>query len=277
MFQHAKMEASYQAIFPKVCNNLVHDLIMRLQQDPHNPPMYTVEVFTKDGTDSQACKDHILATTGTVPAIYDHGTHYVTHMRLTLETLKKLNDFEFVVEVMGEYTDTDASLGPMHNIGEAHVARTKREHVEESNAVEKSRSKTSRSVIYTLAGVAIAIVLGGFIVSGGLLPNVNKSTIPPPSLQISDLGTISGQITGPLGLPAIGSTVVAHKIQGLPGTNQRLPDYTVNSIVSVDGKYTFNLPAGVYRFTVAFPDGTNHIINAYAVWPGSIHALDFKY
>ena len=120
------MEASYRDIFPKVCNNLVHDLIVRLQQEPQNTPMYTVEVFTKEGTESQACKDHILATTGMVPAIYDNGTHYVTHMRLTLETLKKLNDFEFVLEVMGEYTGTDASLGPIHEIGEAHIAGTKR-------------------------------------------------------------------------------------------------------------------------------------------------------
>lgn len=58
-----------------------------------------------------------------VPAIYDRGTHYVTHMRLTLEILKKLNHFEYVLEVMGDYTDTEASSGPMHNIGDAHIAR----------------------------------------------------------------------------------------------------------------------------------------------------------
>jgi hypothetical protein len=44
-------------------------------------------------------------------------------MRLTLEILKRLNDFEYVLEVMGDYTDTDASLGPMHKIGDAHIAR----------------------------------------------------------------------------------------------------------------------------------------------------------
>jgi hypothetical protein len=58
-----------------------------------------------------------------VPGVYDRGTHYVTHMRLTLNILKRLSDFEYVLEVMGDYTDTDASLGPMHNIGEAHIAR----------------------------------------------------------------------------------------------------------------------------------------------------------
>ena len=124
MLQHDKMEASYRRVFPKVCSNLIYDLIMRLQQDPNNPPLYTVEVFTKEGTDSQTCRDHILATTGTLPAIYDHGTHYVTHMRLTLEILKRLNDFEFVLEIMGDYTGTDASLGPAHNMGDAHISRS---------------------------------------------------------------------------------------------------------------------------------------------------------
>jgi len=242
-----------------------------------NPPLYTVEVFTKEGTDSQACKNHILATTGTLPAIYDHGTHYVTHMRLTLEILKRLNDFEFVLEIMGDYTGTEASLGPTHNMGDAHISKGSREPVQKSIAAEKTKSKTSKTVIYIFVGVILVIALGGYIVSGGLLPNVNKSTIPVPSFQISDLGTVSGQVKGPLGLPAIGSTIIAHKIQSLPGTDQRLPDYIANSIISVDGKYVFSLPPGVYRFTVAFPDGTNHVINGYAIWPGSTHGLDFTY
>jgi hypothetical protein len=66
--------------------------------------MYTVEVFTKEGTDSESSKRHILNTTGMAPAIYDKSTHYVT--RMTPEILKKLNDFEHVLEIMGDYTGT---------------------------------------------------------------------------------------------------------------------------------------------------------------------------
>jgi len=286
--QHDKIEASYKEIFPKVCTGLVHDILLRLQQDPRNPPLYTVEVFTKEGTDSRACRDHILATTGTAPAIYDHGTHYVTHMRLTLEILKKLNDFEYVLEVMGDYTDSDASLGPTHNIGDAHLGITGdhlnlqrgKEEPEKSSPVKKgsvvSNNKKIRTLVYALIGFVGVIALAGFIVSGGLLPNVNRSTVPVP-FQSSDLGMISGHVTGPSGLRAIGASVIAHKIQGLPGTDQRLPDYRTNAIVFIDGKYVFNLPPGVYRFTAAFPDGTNHIVNTYAVWPGSVHSLDLKY
>ena len=54
-----------------------------------------VEAFTKPGTNSEWCKAHITETTGFVSAIYDKGTHYVTNMRLTLETLKILQDFKY--------------------------------------------------------------------------------------------------------------------------------------------------------------------------------------
>ncbi|MFL6412194.1 MAG: hypothetical protein ACJ71K_13265 [Nitrososphaeraceae archaeon] len=47
-----------------------------------------VEVFTKQGTNGEWCKQHILRTTGFAPAIYDKGTHYATNMRLTLDISK---------------------------------------------------------------------------------------------------------------------------------------------------------------------------------------------
>jgi hypothetical protein len=120
--QKEKIEASYRQIFPKVDPYLIHDLLLRMDENSvknkDKGPLYTVEVFTKKGTDSQECKDHILETTGTVPGIYDNGTHYVTHMRLTLEILKKLNDFDYVLGIMGDYTGSNPSMGPIHDIGD---------------------------------------------------------------------------------------------------------------------------------------------------------------
>jgi hypothetical protein len=119
--QKEKIDASYRQVFPKVDPYFVHDLFLRMQEDPtykDTGPMYTVEVFTKKGTDSEASRRHISKTTGMAPAIYDNGTHYVTHMRVTPEILKKLNDFEHVIEIYGEYTGTDASGGPRHEIGD---------------------------------------------------------------------------------------------------------------------------------------------------------------
>ena len=52
-----------QQIFPKVDPYLVTILLYACYQDPiknkNKGPMYTLEVFTKVGTDSQKCKDHI--------------------------------------------------------------------------------------------------------------------------------------------------------------------------------------------------------------------------
>jgi hypothetical protein len=125
--QKKKIEATYRELFPKVDPYLIHDVLMRMDEDPekykNTGPFYTIEVFTKEGTNSEWCRNHILETTGTVPAVYDKGTHYVTHMRITPDVIKKLNDFDFVEEVMGEYTGSGPSLGPMHDRGEIGVRR----------------------------------------------------------------------------------------------------------------------------------------------------------
>jgi len=119
--QKEKIDASYREVFPKVDPYFVHDIFLRMREDPtykDKGPMYTVEVFTKEGTDTEESRRHISRTTGMAPAIYDKGTHYVTHMRMTPEILKKLNDFEHVLEIYGTYTGTDASIGPAHDLGD---------------------------------------------------------------------------------------------------------------------------------------------------------------
>lgn len=117
--QKDKIEEAYRQIFPKVDPFLLHDLYSRLKAHPTDEGlMYTVEVFTKEGTDPEASRRHILHTTGHVPAVYDKGTHYCTHMRLTFEILKKLNDLDHVLEIMGDYTGFGGSMGPCHELGD---------------------------------------------------------------------------------------------------------------------------------------------------------------
>jgi len=109
----------YRELFPKVDPAFVYDLILRLSEKPdNNPPVYTVEVFTKEGTNPEKSKERILQTTGTIPAIYDNGTHYVSTQRMTLDMLKKLNDIDYVLEVMGDYTGGASSTGPRHDKGD---------------------------------------------------------------------------------------------------------------------------------------------------------------
>jgi hypothetical protein len=75
-------------LIPKVDPAFFYDLILRLAETDNNTPVYTVEVFTREGTNPEKSKERILQTTGTVPAIYDNGTHYVSTQRLSLELLK---------------------------------------------------------------------------------------------------------------------------------------------------------------------------------------------
>jgi hypothetical protein len=108
------LETLYQTYLPKVDPTLIHDLLIREQEKSQRAPFYMVEVFTKQGTDSEWCKNHIWKTTEFVPAVYDKGTHYVTNMRLTLDILKSLTDFDFVLEVTGDYTGTLTGRGASH-------------------------------------------------------------------------------------------------------------------------------------------------------------------
>ena len=115
--EYEKLFAMYTIVLPKVKPALIADLLSReieYDRECKHPPMYTVEVFTKKGIDSEKAKQYIIQKTGMVPAIYDHGTHYVTNQRLTLEMLGEISDCDEVLEVAGEYSGSCASVGSVH-------------------------------------------------------------------------------------------------------------------------------------------------------------------
>jgi hypothetical protein len=52
--QRHKLHVIYTQVLPKVVPGLIGDLLSReIEYGPGNPPMYTIEVFTKKGTDSK--------------------------------------------------------------------------------------------------------------------------------------------------------------------------------------------------------------------------------
>jgi hypothetical protein len=116
--EYQRLQETYRKILPKVDPNLIDDLLLRREKDPYTEPMYTIEVFTRDRIDTEAARWYIFGKTGMMPAIYDHGTHFVTDQKLSLETLKEISDSDDVIEVTGEYSGSFASNGPMH---ECHV------------------------------------------------------------------------------------------------------------------------------------------------------------
>jgi hypothetical protein len=120
--QRKKLQAIYTQVLPKVVPGLIGDLLSREMEydQPSNNnaegPMYTLEVFTKNGTDPEKAKNYIFQKTG--PAVYDKGTHYVTNQKLTLEILKEISDSDDVLEITGEYSGSWGSIGPIHERGD---------------------------------------------------------------------------------------------------------------------------------------------------------------
>jgi hypothetical protein len=122
--QRKKLQAIYTQVLPKVVPGLIGDLLSREMEydQPSNNnaegPMYTLEVFTKNGTDPEKAKNYIFQKTGMRPAVYDKGTHYVTNQKLTLEILKEISDSDDVLELTGEYSGSWGSIGPIHERGD---------------------------------------------------------------------------------------------------------------------------------------------------------------
>jgi hypothetical protein len=102
--QFDDLQNMFQNYLPKVDPDLIYDLLIRLRENPTITPTYTLEIFTKPGVDSKAARDYVYKITGTVPTVYDNGTHYVTNQKLTLEMLKEISHPKDVIEVTGAYT-----------------------------------------------------------------------------------------------------------------------------------------------------------------------------
>lgn len=109
-----RMRRAYAENLPKVDPVLLEDLLRRQMEDPTVEPMYMVEVFTKRGVDAQKVREMIIARTGHAPAIYDNGTHYATHHRLTLELLEEISAQQDVIEITGDFTGGIGSYAASH-------------------------------------------------------------------------------------------------------------------------------------------------------------------
>ncbi|MGB8023939.1 MAG: hypothetical protein WCF06_06435 [Nitrososphaeraceae archaeon] len=119
--QREKLHSIYTQILPKAVPGLIGDLLSRegyYHKSPEDAPMYTIEVFTKKGTDPEEAKRYIFEKTGMMPAVYDKGTHYVINQKLTLQILKEISDCEDVLEITGEYSGSCGSIGPVHERGD---------------------------------------------------------------------------------------------------------------------------------------------------------------
>ena len=97
-----KLREVFKKVLPKVDPALLNDLLEREALSREAKP-YTIEVFTKEGINTETARQYIMDKTGMAPAIFDNGTHYVTNQKLSLEMLKEISDTEDVVEVRGNF------------------------------------------------------------------------------------------------------------------------------------------------------------------------------
>ena len=102
--QFQKLEEAYSTVLPKVDRALLFDFLNLEKIAKGESLPYTIEVFTKEGVNTDQAKEYIYAKTGMMPAISERGTHYITNQILTLEMLKEINDSDDVVEFTGSYT-----------------------------------------------------------------------------------------------------------------------------------------------------------------------------
>lgn len=285
--QFLELQKKYQKHLPKVDPELIDDLLLRLMENPKVAPMYMIEVFTKPGLNTQEVRSYIIGKTGMSPAIYDNGTHYVTNQELTLDMLKEISDSEDVIEVTGEYTGGLGGYGASHDYRgydkrrmiptttttapEATASPAKKilqQQEIKRPAYEKPAArqggKNYKIAIYTAVGIAGAIALAGFIISGGLLPNTNVNRSIPAGIEP---GSLHGFVTGPGGLPAVGATVLAV---------QQGNAFVASSFVSITGEYDIQLPPGNYVIYVAYPDGTDET-GTLDIQRGQLQELNFAY
>jgi hypothetical protein len=81
--------AVYNTILPKVKPALISDLLLSeidYQTNGRDAPMYTVEVFTKKGIDSEEAKMYIIEKTRMVPSIPVRINSLTHYMQLEIET-----------------------------------------------------------------------------------------------------------------------------------------------------------------------------------------------
>lgn len=284
-WQFVELQRKYKEYLPKVDPELIDELLLRQVENPSVDPVFMVEVFTRPDLDTEKVRSYVIEKTGMSPAIYDNGTHYVTNQRLTLEILKEISDSDDVLEVTGEYTGGIGGYGASHEHREreraggmaaaggraspssASPAYEAPRRISESSG-KKKKTDNLKIAAFTAAGIVGAVVIAGFIISGGVLPNANVENNANAAAVFGVQGAVHGYVGGPGGLPAIGASVIA---------TEQNTGYHANAFVSINGQYFMDLPSGQYVIIAAYPDGSNRVANGFIVASGSEHRLDFAY
>jgi hypothetical protein len=110
----AEFEDAMTTCLPKVEAKLIMDLLHTLKEDEY--PGYTLQVFLKEGTNTDSFRETIIKDFGVVPAFHkdeQYGEHAAIEHRVNFETLRYLSNFDEVIEIGGSRAGGGrASIGP---------------------------------------------------------------------------------------------------------------------------------------------------------------------
>jgi hypothetical protein len=159
---------------------------------------------------------------------------------------------------------------------------TKHARHDEKTLVDQEISHKSKTGLTVL--IILISCLGAFAVimtSEQYGPNIFMAPFSIKETVMStpdkDLGSVKGFVISSDDLPVEGASVVAYKQMELINSEVKNIGYSSSVVTNSDGSYLFNdLPSGVYKFEVTFPDNTIQKLDNYAVWPSSRSSYDIK-
>lgn len=109
-----EFEDAMRICLPKVQTKLIIELLHLQKEEEY--PGYTLQVFLKDGTDTDSFRETIIKDLGVVPGFHrdeEVGGHAAIEHRVNFKTLKYLSNFNDVVEIAGSRSGGGrASIGP---------------------------------------------------------------------------------------------------------------------------------------------------------------------
>ena len=131
--------------------------------------------------------------------------------------------------------------------------------------------KIHRKTITIGVAITSTILVLGFLLGNISSPNATMGSIFNPLPWYNNgLGAVNAYALTSLGLPALGTVIIAAGQSGLAKT--------VSVDITSEGKYVFqNLNPGKYNIVAYFPDGEYRVLNNIEVVPNSVQTLVFKY
>jgi hypothetical protein len=90
-----EFEDALRTCLPKVQPKLIMELLQTLKEEEY--PGYTLQVFLKDGSNTDAFRETIIKDLGVVPAFHkdeEFGEHAAIEHRVNFETLRYLSNFD---------------------------------------------------------------------------------------------------------------------------------------------------------------------------------------